>query len=407
MPFDTDIVVIGGGIIGLSTAMMIRTRFPAYSVRLVEKETAVATHQSGHNSGVVHAGVYYAPGSLKARFCKEGAVATRAFCDLHGLPILQCGKLIVATDDSELERLTSLQVRCGKNGIDSEWLNAYELKCREPNVAGVAAILVPSSAITDYGAIARKMADLIVLSGGHLELGTAVTDIREELTGVVVETTNSTIHARYIVVCGGLMADRLARLCGIDLDFRIIPFRGEYYQLADAKSEIVNHLIYPVPDPSLPFLGIHLTRTIDGAITVGPNAVLACAKEGYRWQDVNVTDIVDMLAFRGFWRVLQRHGRSGLRELLNSVSKASYLRQCQKYCPTITVEDFLPYPAGVRAQAVLANGTLVEDFLVRTTKRTLHVCNAPSPAATSAIPIASHINDLAKEAFHLRPASVE
>lgn len=397
-----DVAVVGGGIVGLSTAMQLLARFPGLSVTVLEKEAALAAHQTGHNSGVIHAGVYYSPGSLKAKFCREGAAATIAFCRAHDLPFDQCGKLIVATNDLEVTRLDALQKRCVENGLQPERLNRAELHRLEPQIVGDAAIRVRASGIADYPAITRQMAKIVVEKGGTIVCGSEVVGMRETATEVVVETTQGALRARHAIVCGGLMADRLMRMCGLDPDFQIIPFRGEYFRLPAAKDDIVSHLIYPVPDPDLPFLGVHLTRMIGGYVTVGPNAVLALAREGYGWGDVSLRDLAEMARFPGFWKVIAANAQSGLKEMGNSLFKSGYLAECQKYCPELRLGDLQPYPAGVRAQAVLKDGTLVHDFLVRQGRRSLHVCNAPSPAATSAIPIGGHLLDLFTEAFGQR-----
>ena len=386
-----DVLIIGGGIVGLSTAMQLQQAHPLLSVCLVEKEGALATHQTGHNSGVIHAGVYYEPGSLKARFCREGSAATLAFCKEHQLPALQCGKLIVATSDVESARLRALLERCRKNGLDPEWLDEAALTRLEPHIVGQAAIRVASSGIADYPAIARTMGQLFAQAGGQILLRHEVRTLRDDRDGVVVEAGERTVHARHAIVCAGLAADRLARACGVPLDVRIVPFRGEYFRLPPDKNAIVSHLIYPVPDPSLPFLGVHLTRMIGGFVTVGPNAVLALAREGYRWRDVSARDLLEMAAFGGFWRLMLRHRRAALREFGTSIRRGVYLKECRKYCPELTLSDLQPYPSGVRAQAVRADGTMVHDFLVVRSRRCLHVCNAPSPAATAAIPIGRHL----------------
>lgn len=402
---DADLIVVGAGIVGLSTAMQLSERHPHLSILVVEKERTIAAHQTGHNSGVIHAGVYYAPNSLKARFCKEGAKATYAFSHRHGLPTERCGKLIVATNDVEMQRLSELYGRCQQNGLAPRFVEGAELSRIEPNIVGRAAILVTSSGIADYPAIARTMARIIEDRGGQILLGQAVTALREESDCVIVEAGGRVLRARHAVVCGGLMADRLARMCGIDVDFRIVPFRGEYFRLSAANNDIVKHLIYPVPDPSLPFLGVHLTRMIGGYVTVGPNAVLALAREGYSWRDVSVGDLADMATFGGFWKLIGHNLGSAAREFHNSIFRKGYLAECQKYCPGLSLADLEPYPAGVRAQAVLADGSMVHDFLVRRGRRTLHVCNAPSPAATAALPIGAHLVSQCEEAFGLQAAS--
>lgn len=387
----SDFLVIGGGIVGLSTAMQLAQRFPEASVRVVEKEDRLAVHQTGHNSGVIHAGVYYAPGSLKARFCRAGVEATVAFCTRHQIPFEQCGKLLVATTPIELERMDALEERCRANGLDPQRLDAAALKEREPNITGLGALFVRVTGIVDYPAMARAMARDLEVAGGTVHLSTAVTSIDEHADGVCVGTTRGDFEAGQLVVCGGLHADRLARMAGIDVDFQIVPFRGEYYRLHPRHNAIIKHLIYPIPDPDLPFLGVHLTRMIDGSVTVGPNAVLGFAREGYPKGSVHLGDIGAMLAFPGFWKVIGANLASGIAEFRNSLSKRRYLELCRKYCPSLELDDLQPYPAGIRAQAVMRDGSLMHDFLIRETDRTLHVCNAPSPAATSSLPIGAHL----------------
>jgi len=399
MTMDADIAVIGGGIVGLATAMQILERYPGRTVLVLEKEPHLPAHQTGRNSGVIHAGVYYAPGSLKARFCREGNAATLAFSRENGLPVEQCGKLIVATNDAEVSRLDALQDRCVANGLEPERLNQAALQRAEPRIVGKSAILVRSSGIADYTGITRRMAEIVMANDGQVILGAPVIGLREDAEGVAIETPRQTYRTRHAIVCAGLMADRLMRMCGLDPDFRIVPFRGEYFRLPESKNDIVKHLIYPVPDPGLPFLGVHLTRMIGGYVTVGPNAVLALAREGYRWADVNARDLYDMAVFPGFWKVIASNWRSGLGEMRNSVFREGYLALCRKYCPELTVDDLLPHPAGVRAQAVMRDGRLADDFLIRRGRRTLHVCNAPSPAATSAIPIGRHLVETFHETF--------
>ena len=386
-----DHCVIGGGIVGLAVALALSRKTPEASILLIEKEASFATHQTGHNSGVIHSGIYYSPGSLKATLCKAGAAATVRFCTDHGVPFETRGKLIVATDRQELVRMEALARTAGHNGIAVEILDVRGIAEREPNVTGLGAILVPGTGIVDYRRICEVMAGQLRDAGCGFALAHAVDEIREE-PDVVKIGAGGTIHtARSVVVCGGLQADRLARMAGIGIDHRIVPFRGEYYDIVPEKRGLVRHLIYPVPDPALPFLGIHLTPHIDGGLSVGPNAVLGFAREGYGRFSFSPRDVADFATFPGFWRVMARNWPSGLSEARNSLLKSMYLRECRKYCPSLDLEDLVPRAAGIRAQAVMRDGTLVQDFLFVQTKRMLHVCNAPSPAATSAIPIADMV----------------
>jgi len=389
-----DYLIVGGGIVGLSTAWQLKQRDPDSSILLLEKEPDFALHQTGRNSGVIHAGIYYTPGSLKAQFCREGVEATIAFCNAHQIPVEQCGKLIVATNDDEHERLLSLYDRAQHNGLDVELLNAKELGDREPNVTGQGAIFLKTTGITDYPAMTKAMANVFRKLGGEIRLDSEVVDIEESTDKITIQLADgSRFESKYLIACGGLMADRLALMQGIDIDFRIIPFRGEYYQLPVEKNGLIKHLIYPVPNPELPFLGIHLTRMIDGSITIGPNALQGWKREGYGRINLNLRDIASMLLFSGFWQLIRKNFRTGLRELSNSLWRRGYLSQVRKYCPAISLDDLQPYPAGVRAMAVLRDGSMVHDFLFEETARSLHVCSAPSPAATSAIPIGRYIVD--------------
>jgi len=371
-----DYLVIGGGIVGLSTAWQLQQR------------------QTSRNSGVIHAGIYYTPGSLKAKFCKIGVEATIGFCRQHGIPVEQCGKLIVASNDEEHERLLALFERANDNGLDVELLDASELRHREANIIGTGAIFLRTTGIADYAAIARKFGQQFEQLGGEIRLNSSVSNLHESPDTITATLANGQeISARFLIACGGLMADRLAMMQGIDIDFQVIPFRGEYYQLPPEKNDIVKHLIYPMPNPELPFLGIHLTRMIDGSVTVGPNALQGWKREGYGRININLHDVFAMIRFPGFWNALRKNFKTGLREFRNSIWKRGYLKQIHKYCPSITIGDLLPYRTGVRAMAVQRDGALVDDFLLIESPRSLHVCNAPSPAATSAIPIGAHICD--------------
>lgn len=397
----SDLTVIGAGIVGVATALQLTQRFPQLSITLIDKEGAPARHQTGHNSGVVHAGVYYKPGSLKADFCKRGADLTRDLCREHQLPYQQCGKLLVATDDLEYRRMLDLEHRCRENKIEVERLDEHNLRTMEPHVVGVGALLVRRTAITDFIAITRTLMELFQQNGGLTLMGKEVTAIEEHRDGVKIRAGDKGVVSSSLLVCGGLMADRLARMMNIDLDFQIIPFRGEYYRLTPEFNDIVSHLIYPIPDPDLPFLGVHLTLMIDGTVTVGPNAVLGWKREGYGSVNFDFKDVAEMVAFPGFWRVLRANLGTGFGEFLDSLYKPGYLKRVKKYCPQLRVADLSPYPAGIRAQAVMSNGELVHDFLFTETERSLHVCNAPSPAATSALPIGAYLCDKAAEKFRL------
>jgi (S)-2-hydroxyglutarate dehydrogenase len=382
-----DYCVIGGGIVGLATAMQLLDAHTGASLVLLEKEAELGAHQTGHNSGVIHAGIYYPPGSLKAELCRRGTQATKDFAAEHGIPVDTCGKLLVATNPTEAARMDALYERSQRNGLDVERIDTAELRRREPHIRGVGALFVPTTGVVDFRAVATAMGDVIRAAGATIELGAEVTGITETPDSVAVAAGDRRIRTRRLVACGGLQADRLARMAGARTDFQIVPFRGEYYRLPATRGDLIRHLIYPIPDPELPFLGVHMTRTIDGAITVGPNAVLGFAREGYRKGSFRGQDVGAYLRFPGMWRVARANVRTGARELRNSMFKRGYLRECRKYCPELTMDDLQPETAGIRAQAVLRDGTLVHDFLFAETPRTLHVCNAPSPAATSAIPI--------------------
>ncbi|WP_280307072.1 L-2-hydroxyglutarate oxidase [Nocardia neocaledoniensis] len=388
-----DFCVLGGGIVGVATAHRLLTKFPGSSLALVEKESALGAHQTGHNSGVIHSGIYYPPDSLKARLCRAGAAWTKKFAAANDIPFRECGKLLVATDSAELTRMRDLYERSITNGVDVEAIDAAELARREPRITGVGALFVPGTGIIDYPKVAAALADQVVAMGGRVLLDTPIEAIGETDATVTISGPTTSITARTLVVCAGLQADRMARKAGIRTDFRIVPFRGEYYRLPAARADLVRTLIYPVPDPALPFLGVHLSPTIDGELTVGPNAVLGLAREGYAKGSVSARDAVDVLGFPGFHRVARAHVRTGARELRNSLFKRGYLAECRKYCPELTVADLLPHRAGIRAQAVLRDGSLVHDFLIERTPRSIHVLNAPSPAATSAMPIAEYLVD--------------
>ncbi|CAI9008391.1 L-2-hydroxyglutarate dehydrogenase [Pseudomonas chlororaphis] len=393
-----DYCIIGGGIVGLATAMALLERQPGASLLILEKENVLARHQTGHNSGVIHAGIYYAPGSLKADLCKRGAQATKDFCTQHQIKFEVCGKLLVASTPLEVERMHALYERSQQNGLKVEQLDAKELQRREPNIVGLGGLFLDATGIVDYKQVCEAMARVIQKAGGEVQLQTRVRAIVETADQVTISSDDKVWNARQLVACAGLQSDRLAALAGVRIDHQIIPFRGEYFRLPAAKNNIVNHLIYPIPDPELPFLGVHLTRMIDGSVTVGPNAVLGLGRENYRKFSVNWRDVAEYATFPGFWKTIWNNLGSGTTEMKNSLFKRGYLEQCRKYCPSLEVDDLLPYEAGIRAQAVMRDGTLVHDFLFAETPRMVHVCNAPSPAATSAIPIGQMIAERIRKA---------
>ena len=373
---EVDYVVVGGGIVGLSTAWQLLQREPAARLVVLEKESQLASHQTGHNSGVIHAGIYYEPGSLKAKFCREGLAATMEFCTSNNIPFDQCGKLIVATTEQELARMDTLYRRGLANGLDLQLLNANELLEIEPNVTGLGAILVADTGIVDYSRVCDVIAEKIRSMGGEIRLESRVISIHETEKTVGVGLADSApINAKFLVACAGLQADRVVKMHGMPVDFQIVPFRGEYYRLSTSKSKLVSHLIYPVPDPNLPFLGIHLTRMIDGSITVGPNAVQGWKREGYGRVNFSARDTWESVRFPGFWRTIAANWKPGLKEVLNSVWKPKYLHSIRKYCPSLELDDLAPHPAGIRAQAVLRDGTLVHDFLFAESEKSLHVAS--------------------------------
>ncbi len=393
---DCDVLVIGGGIVGLSTAYALSRAAPGTRVTVLEKEQGPARHQTGRNSGVIHSGIYYRPGSLKARYAVRGAAEMLKFCAEYGISHAQTGKLIVATDRRELPRLHALVQRGRENGIPVRELCGAQIAEYEPQVRGIAAIHVATTGICDYQQVARHLAEA---SGARLRYGARVTriDRRPEL-GVAVRTADGMVlRSRVLVNCAGLHCDEVARLAGDDPGMRIVPFRGEYYELA--RPELVQGLVYPVPDPAFPFLGVHLTRGVHGEVHVGPNAVPALAREGYEWSTVRPKELAATLAWPGSWQIARRHWRYGAGELRRSLSARSFAAAVRRLLPEVTVDDLVPTPAGVRAQAVLRDGTLVDDFLIREAVRTVHVLNAPSPAATASLPIGREVARRALQAL--------
>lgn len=398
-----DIAVVGGGIVGLTTAYQLLATHPNLRIAILEKEDRLASHQSGHNSGVLHAGLYYAPGSLKARLCREGKLELETFAEAHGIPIEHCGKLVVALDEGELPRLAALKERAVQNGVPGlEEVGAERIAEIEPHAAGIRALWSPSTGIIDFGRVARAVADEIRSCGAEIHLGRGVIGIRESTEEVVLETTRGDLVARDVVVCAGLHADRVAAMAGSSDAPRIVPFRGDYYTLTEDARHLARGLIYPVPDPRFPFLGVHFTRRIDGEVWAGPNAVLAFAREGYRRRDLNIRDLAGTLSYPGFRRLAGRYLRTGLAEIWRDWWKPAFVRELQRYVPEIRADQLTFGPSGVRAQALSRDGSLVDDFSLGGSGRILHVQNAPSPAATSSLAIGRVLAETAKERFSLR-----
>jgi L-2-hydroxyglutarate oxidase len=397
-----DIVVIGGGIVGLSTAMHAGRLFPKLRLLLVEKENRVARHQSGHNSGVIHSGIYYKPGSLKAKLCGEGAAAMVAFCREHAIPVEICGKIIVATGEEEIPRLQWLMERGQANGIAGlKLLDRAQAREIEPHCGGVGWLHVPGTGITDYVAVCEKYAELIGVQGGTVSVGTEVTGITRSGGENVVETTRGSFGTKYLINCAGLHSDRVSRMAGGKTEVTIVPFRGEYYDLVPEREHLVRGLIYPVPDLRFPFLGVHFTRRVGGGVDAGPNAVLAFKREGYRRTDFNLHDATSTFTYPGFWRMAAKHWRSGVGEFYRSFRKPAFVRALQTLLPEISSSDLIADGSGVRATAVGRDGSLVDDFQFVCSQNMLHVWNVVSPAATASLPIGREIVRLAQQGFGL------
>ncbi|MCA9139979.1 MAG: L-2-hydroxyglutarate oxidase [Planctomycetales bacterium] len=391
---ESEFIVIGAGIVGLATAWRLQQRYSDCKVTVLEAESDVAGHQSGHNSGVLHSGIYYTPGSKRAVTCRTGKAAMEAFCEEHRIAWDRCGKVIVATSPSELESLDRIADRARQNGVTFERLNSDQLREHEPNAAGVAGLFVPETGIVNYRNVCRRLAECIRNQGGQIHFESKVVAIKASHTSIEVTTKHRQVfRGSKLINCGGLQCDRIARLAGVDPEIRIVPFRGEYYELAPGRESLVNNLIYPVPNPSFPFLGVHFTRMIDGGVECGPNAVLAFSREGYNWAKVGAHDLVDTLSFRGFRKLASKHWKTGIGEMHRSLSKAAFVKALQKLMPCLTASDLVPGRSGVRAQAVSKDGELVDDFLVRQSDSAIHVLNAPSPAATASLAIAQIIVD--------------
>jgi L-2-hydroxyglutarate oxidase len=392
---QAEVAIIGAGIVGLATGLELTSRFPGIALAVIDKEPAVASHQTGHNSGVIHSGIYYKPGSLKARLCVEGVDALLRFCQENAVQYEICGKVIVATTESELPQLDELYRRGNRNGLNGlRMLTAEEIREFEPHAAGIRGIRVPGTGIVNYGEVAEKYAELITARGGVIHLSNEVTALRRAGGNTIVETTRGTIEAKLVINCAGLQSDRVSRMADAKLDLTIVPFRGEYYDVSPAKHDYVKGLLYPVPEPQFPFLGVHFTRRIGGGVEAGPNAVLALKREGYSKRSFDIGDVCEFATFPGFWRMAGKHWRTSVGEYHRSWSKAAFVRALQRLMPELKSEDLVPGGSGVRAQALGINGKLIDDFHFVYTEGMVHVCNVPSPAATASLAIGKYIVDM-------------
>ncbi len=405
---EADLLIIGAGIVGLATALEATRRFPGMHILVVEKESHVAAHQTGHNSGVIHSGLYYKTGSLKARNCVAGAASMKRFCQEQGVPFEECGKLVVATSPEEVPRLEQLHQRGIANGVPGlHMTEPGEFREIEPHCAGLRALQVPTTGIVDYTVVAQKYAELITKSGGEIVLDAKVVGLREDGASNIVETKAGDFRARYVINCAGLYSDTVARMAGVETELEIVPFRGEYYEVKPERRYLVKALIYPVPDPRFPFLGVHFTRRVNGSVEAGPNALLALRREGYTGAGVDLSEAVEMLGFPGFWKMAHKYWRMGLAEQYRSWVKTAFTRSLQKMVPELQEADLAPGGSGVRAQAVDRNGNLADDFHFRRRGRMIHVCNVPSPAATASLEIGKEIVDMLVQQFDLTPKPAE
>lgn len=396
-----DVAVIGGGIVGLATALHL-TRRCRLRLVVLEAEADVAQHQSGHNSGVIHSGLYYKPGSHRARMCAVGREAMYRFCEEHGIAHERCGKIVVAIDERELPALDELERRGRANGLDGlQRLTGEQIREREPHVAGIAGLWVPQTGIVDFRVVTQKYAELVRVAGGEIRLSSRLNKCERRRDELILHTSAGEVHVQNLINCGGLQCDRIARSCGVEPGVRIVPFRGEYYELIPERRHLVKGLIYPVPDPRFPFLGVHFTHTIAGAVEAGPNAVLAFRREGYRRWQVSPRDLFDYATYAGFWRMASKYWKTGLREMHRSFSKSAFHRALQRLMPELRIDDIRPLGAGVRAQALDASGALVDDFRFVQAERMIHVLNAPSPAATASLSIGETIAEMAEQRFGL------
>jgi L-2-hydroxyglutarate oxidase LhgO len=403
---SADLLIIGGGIVGLATALEAVTRFPDLRLAVLEKENQVAAHQTGHNSGVIHSGLYYRPGSLKAKNCVAGAASMKRFCREHGIVFEECGKLVVATTPDEVPGLEKLHERGITNGLEGlRRLTREEFRELEPHCEGVCALHVPSTGIVDYAAVARKYAELIERSGGEIILQAKVTGLRRDGSATIVESTAGAFRAAHVINCAGLYSDRIAKLAGVEIDLQIIPFRGEYYEIREERRNLVKNLIYPVPDPRFPFLGVHFTRRVNGSVEAGPNALLAFRREGYTGTGPELSEAVEMLSFAGFWNMARKYWRKGAAEQYRSVMKSAFTSELRKMIPELTENDLAPGGSGVRAQAVDPQGNLLDDFHFVHAPGMIHVCNVPSPAATASLEIGREVVDMMAQHFELRSST--
>lgn len=399
-----DFVIIGGGIVGLSSAMALGKHYPHASILVLEKESNWAYHQTGNNSGVIHSGIYYKPGSFKAKFCRAGSGSMVKFCQEHGIAHEVCGKVIVATEAEQLPLLENLYKRGLENGLEVKRISLEEVKEIEPHVRCIEGIQVATTGLVNYRQVCQKYADLIQIQGGELRLNTKVEKIKTTLKGQVLETNQGTFETRFVINCAGLHSDRVAKLGQVDPQAKIVPFRGEYYELTPEKRYLVKTLIYPVPNPDFPFLGVHFTRMIDGSVHAGPNAVLSFKREGYKKTDFDLKDFAEVMTYPGFWKLAAKHADEGIQEIIRSFSKAAFVRSLQKLIPEVQAEDLIPCHAGVRAQALMNDGKLVDDFLIVEGENSVHICNAPSPAATSSLEIGKAIVERIPKPSHLTTA---
>ncbi|GAB4376261.1 MAG: L-2-hydroxyglutarate oxidase [Calditrichia bacterium] len=400
-PKQYDVAIIGGGIVGTATAMAL-AKEKNISIIILEAESKLAAHQTGNNSGVIHSGLYYKPGSLKAKNCVSGRKAMYKFCQEHDIPHEQCGKVVVATHESEIPRLDNLEQRGRENGlVGLRRLKPEEIKEYEPHVQGIDGLLVPETGIVDFVRVTEKFAEIVQEKGGEVRLNCRVIGCRRETGGLVLETTQGEIHTKNLVNCAGLQSDRVAKLCGVEPGLKIIPFRGEYYKLVPEKEYLVKNLIYPVPDPQFPFLGVHFTRMIHGGVEAGPNAVFAYKREGYKKSQISLKDTLETITYSGFFHMIKKHWKMGIGEMYRSYVKNAFVKALQRLIPELQSEDVYPGGAGVRAQALEPDGFLVDDFRIVEAEHMVHVLNAPSPAATAAISIGETIAQMAAKNFQL------